>query len=83
MIETNALKIQETPLSFRRDQEWALENYQKFMKEYPDQWIAIYDKKVVATGKDLTSVEEAAKKVTGLNSEKIPVLYIERRFRVL
>ena len=83
MIQSNELKIEETPLSFRKDQEWALENYQKFMKEYPDQWIAIYDKKVVATGKDLTSVEEAAKKVTGLNSEKIPVLYIERRFRVL
>ena len=83
MIQSNELKIEETPLSFRNDQEWALENYQQFMKEYPDQWIAIYDKKVVAKGKDLTSVEEAAKRVTGLNSEKIPVLYIERRFRVL
>ena len=83
MSQPNELKIEETPLSFREDQEWALENYQQFMKEYPDQWIAIYDKKVVAKGKDLTLVEEAAKKVTGLNSEKIPVLYIERKFRVL
>ena len=83
MIQSNELKIEETPLSFRTDQEWALENYQQFMKEYPDQWIAIYDKKVVATGKDLTSVEETAKRATGLNSEKIPVIYIERKFRVL
>lgn len=83
MNQPNELKIEETPLSFRKDQEWALENYQQFMKEYPDQWIAIYDKKVVATGKDLAMVEEAAKKATGLRSEKIPVLYIEKRFRVL
>jgi hypothetical protein len=83
MIQSNKVKIEETPLSFRKDQEWALENYQKFMKEYPDQWIAIYDEKVVATGEDLTSVEEAAKMVTGLDSENIPVLYIERSFRVL
>lgn len=83
MIQSNELKIEETPLSFREDQEWALENYQQFMKEYPDQWIAIYGKKVVATGKDLTLVEDTAKKVTGLNSKKIPVLYVERRFRVL
>ncbi len=83
MITSNELKIEETPLSFRKDQEWALDNYQKFMKEYPDQWIAIYNKKVVAKGKDLTSVEEEAKKATGLNSEEIPVLFIERRFRVL
>lgn len=83
MTQPNELKIEETPLSFREDQEWALENYQQFMKEYPDQWIAVYDKKVVATGKDLTLVEEAVKKTTGLRSKKIPVLYIERRFRVL
>ncbi len=83
MTQPNELKIEETPLSFREDQEWALENYQQFMKEYPDQWIAIYGKKVVATGKDLGSVEEAAKRATGLSSEKIPVLYIERMFRVL
>jgi hypothetical protein len=83
MVQSNKVKIEETPLSFRKDQEWALENYQRFMKEYPDQWIAIYDEKVVATGEDLTSVEEAAKKVTGLDSENIPVLYIERSFRVL
>lgn len=83
MIQQNELKIEETPLSFREDQEWALENYQQFMKEYPDQWIAVYGKKVVATGKDLGSVEKAAKETTGLSSEKIPVLYIERMFRVL
>jgi hypothetical protein len=83
MNQPNELKIEETPLSFRKDQEWALENYQQFMKEYPDQWIAIYGKKVVATGEDLSSVEETAKTATGLSSDKIPVLYIERRFRVL
>lgn len=83
MIQPNELKMEKTPLSFREDQEWALENYQQFMKEYPDQWIAICDKKVVAAGKDLAMVEEAAKKATGVNSEKIPVLYVEKRFRVL
>jgi len=83
MIQPNDLEIEETPLSFRKDQEWALENYQQFMKEYPDQWIAVYGKNVVATGKDLSLVEEAAKRATGLSSEKIPVLYIERMFRVL
>lgn len=83
MNQPNELKIEETPLSFRKDQEWALENYQQFMKEYPDQWIAIYGKKVVATGEDLSAVEETAKTATGLSSDKIPVLYIERRFRVL
>jgi len=83
MIQTNELKIEETPLSFREDQEWALENYQQFMKEYPDQWIAVYGKKIVATGKDLSSVEDSAKRATGLSSEKIPVIYIERMFRVL
>ncbi|MBI5148694.1 hypothetical protein HZA33_03365 [Candidatus Pacearchaeota archaeon] len=37
----------------REDLEFYTNNHKRLRREYPDQWVAIYDKKVVGHGKDL------------------------------
>jgi hypothetical protein len=69
------MAMNKIPQEFWDDQEWALDNYERWIKEYPDQWIAVVDKRVVAAGKDIEAVELSAKKKTG--REYIPVIFIE------
>ena len=64
----------EMPKEFWKDREWGFEHYQKLVKEYPDQWVAIVDKQVVSAG-SLGEVEENARSKTG--KEHIPVIFIE------
>lgn len=54
------------PKRFYKDRDWAHEHLNDLAKEYPDLWVAIYKKKVVASGKNLAEVkrvgEQKAKK---------------------
>ena len=51
------------------------------MKKYPDQWIAVVDKKVVAAGKDVQEIKKSAREKTG--RKYIAVIYIEGGIRIL
>ncbi|MEW6202559.1 MAG: DUF5678 domain-containing protein [bacterium] len=62
------------PKKFWEDRDWAFKNYSSLMNKYKNEWVAIVDKKVVASGA-LGRVEEKAKKKTG--RRHIPVLFIE------
>jgi len=42
------------------DSDWALEHSSEISQKYPNQWVAIADKKVIAAGKDGSEVENLA-----------------------
>lgn len=48
--------------------------------KYPDKWVAIVDKNVVAFGKGIDEVREIAKNKTG--KTRIPVIFVEGEPRV-
>jgi len=60
---------------FWEDSNWTLRNYTQFIKNYPDKWVAIVNKQVVASGDDPGIVREEAKRETKISS--IPVIFIE------
>jgi len=59
------------------DQDWALQHYPELVAKYASQWIAVYNRHVIAAGHDLAEVEEQAAIKTGQAKEKIAVLYVE------
>lgn len=68
-------KIEQMPPEFWEDKDWAFDNYEQWMAEYPDQWIAVVGKEVVAAGKDVQEIKTIARGKTG--RKYIPVVYIE------
>lgn len=60
---------------YLQDLKWAREHHTELLKQYKDQWVAIVDKKIVASGTDLNAVEEDAKKKT--KNSDIPVYFVE------
>lgn len=68
-------KIEQMPLEFWEDKDWAFDNYERWMAEYPNQWIAVVGKEVVAAGKDVQEIKTIAREKTG--RKYIPVIYVE------
>jgi hypothetical protein len=75
------MEIEKMPDEFWEDRDWAFDNYPEWMRKYPDQWIAVVDKKVVAAGKDIGEIERIAREKTG--RKYFPVIYVEGRVRIL
>jgi len=63
------------PKEFWEDAKWAEEHYSELIKKYPEEWIAIVDKKVVSRGENLALVREEARAKTG--RERIPTIFVE------
>lgn len=61
---------------FWKDDRWAHRNYQHLVKKYPNQWIAVLNKKVIAFSEDLAKVEEEAARVAG--GRDFPMLFVEK-----
>jgi len=59
------------------DQEWAFEHYAELTMKYSNQWVAIYNQQVVASGPNLRQVEAQAASKTGQAEEKIAVIFVE------
>lgn len=66
---------QQFPKRYWEDEKWAYSNYTELMKKYPDKWVAVVNKQVVAAGISIRKIKEIARKKTG--EELIPVLFIE------
>lgn len=47
---------------FFEDREWALDHYSELIGKYPDLWVAIVDKKVIAATEDGSCIEIAKEK---------------------
>jgi len=72
--------IPSTPKEFWEDEDWAYDNYNDLVKLYPDQWVSIVDRQVIASGKNGTEVIELTERKTGRN--EFPVIFVEKGIRV-
>ena len=61
---------------FWEDMEWGEDNYIELVKKYPDLWVAIANKKVVASGQSLGDIEIEAEKKTNKKKEMIPTIFV-------
>ena len=52
------------PKRFYKDRDWAHKHLNDLAREYPDLWVAIYKKKVVASGKNLAEVKKMGEQKT-------------------
>ena len=68
------------PMEFWDDFEWANAHMDEISAAYPDQWVAIVSRRVVASGPVLADVESRALALTG--RPEFPVLYAEAGIRV-
>ena len=61
--------------SFWEDDSWAHENYQILLKDYPNKWIAVMNKRVICASEDLKVVKTfLARKFKG---KITPLIHIE------
>ena len=70
-------KMIKVPKELWEDTEWGEKHYSELVKKYPDQWIAIVNKKVVSAGKSLRNVEIEAERKTSRKRDQIPVMFVE------
>lgn len=76
-------KVKIEPKAFWEDLKWGEKNYPKLQTKYPDRWVAIANKKIVSAGKSLKNVELEAEIKTKRRREKIPVLFVEGKVKIL
>jgi hypothetical protein len=67
--------LESIPKDFWEDREWAYEHYQELAKKYPNKWVAIMKKKVVAVSDGSGKILEEARAKT--KREYIPIIFIE------
>lgn len=67
--------MEKMPKEFWEDAKWAEKHYSELAKKFPDEWVAVVNREVVTSGKDLAMVKEEAKLKTG--RVKIPTIFIE------
>ncbi len=68
------------PQTYWEDSKWANEHFGEIVREYPDQWVAIVNQKVAASGKTISEVERIVFKMTG--SIEFPIYFAEKGIRV-
>ena len=61
---------------FWEDMQWGENNYAELVKRYPDKWVAIVNKKVVASGQSLGDIEIEAERRTNKKKEMIPTIFV-------
>ena len=67
--------ISQIPLRFWEDEEWAYEHYAELLDLYPNKWVAIVDKKVVAVSDGSGKILEEARAKTA--KDHIAMVFIE------
>jgi len=68
------------PKTYWEDSRWANEHFSEIVRAYPDQWVAIVDQKVAASGKTISEVEKIILEMTG--RDEFPIYYAEKGIRV-
>jgi hypothetical protein len=72
--------IPPTPKEFWDDEDWVYNNYNDLVRKYPDQWVAVVDKQVIASGRNGAKVRELTERKTG--RKEFPVIFVEKGIRV-
>lgn len=76
----NFPKIEIPPKEYWEDEKWINENGTELTKHYPNMWIAVVNKRVVAYGENLREVINRAKEIAG--HEHFPVHFVEKGVHV-
>lgn len=66
---------EDIPKKFWDDREWAYEHYSDLIKKYPNKWIAVMDREVVAVSDGSGNILEEAKAKT--QKKYIPIIFVE------
>lgn len=74
------MKVKPMPKQFWDDWNWAFDHYSELVKKYPDKWVAISNKKIIAASSHLGEVEDEVR-VKLVNTD-IPVVFIEGEMHV-
>ena len=68
------------PDTYWEDYRWANAHMSELVRDYPNQWVGVAGKQVVAAGSDVKSVELEVKRK--LHQEEFPILFVERGVHV-
>jgi ribosomal protein L20 len=63
---------------FRRDLAFIEEKREELLEDYDENWVAVYNSKVVAHGKDYNKVLSQLQK-RGMPVDQIPIRYLSKR----
>lgn len=63
------------PKRFWEDKQWAIDNHTDLVEKYPDLWVAVVNKTVIAAGDSIKKIKEEARHKTG--ESYIPVFFVE------
>jgi hypothetical protein len=73
-------RVHRIPKAFWEDQRWAIDHHAELIKRYGNRWVAVVDKRVVASSKSSVKVEDRARAKTGRSP--IAVYFVETGWRV-
>jgi hypothetical protein len=62
---------------FWDDLNWVSDHHAELFDLYPNEWVAVYNKQVVAHGKSGAAVEQEAERQTGQPKTEFPVYYVD------
>ncbi len=68
------------PKEYWEDSEWAYEHMNEISEKYPNQWVVIYDKKVVTASTSGSEAEQIAREKVG--NQEFVILFAEKGIRV-
>jgi hypothetical protein len=65
MVRRHPAKFEPLPERFWEDERWLFKHVAELTRQYPDKWVAIYQKGVVGVGRSRKEAREAAAKRLG------------------
>jgi len=68
--------VDHIPKSYWEDHKWAYRHLNDLIRRHPNRWVAIYEKKVIASGESSVAVEKKAKEISGRAEN--PLMFVEK-----
>ncbi len=69
-----------TPEEYWEDSDWADEHIDEITETYPNLWVAVVNKQVVASGKVIAEIRKEAQEKTGRTN--FPIIFAEKGIHV-
>ena len=69
-------KLTETEINLLRDLQWALVDGELSIR-YPDQYVAVRNRQILAAGSDEVQVLAEAQRISGLSKDHIAIVFIQ------
>ncbi len=79
--EAEGMKLPRTgPQEYWEDSKWAYEHMNEISEKYPNQWVVIFNKKVIAASRSGSEAEQIATEKVG--DQGFVILFAEKGIRV-